>query len=162
MTALTFQTLGYGAEALVFAYIGLASCHYLYNYWISWQFIIAQLIFVVVARTAGIFLSYYCFECCKGSKSNKLSNKEIMFACYAAYIRGAMAFGLSRNLTDEFFGNLAVTQEERSGEVQVVQSTILGLVIITTFFFGGFTPLVKSCLMGEKPSDEEFNQNPDV
>ena len=55
---------------------------------------------MVVARTAGIFISYYCFECCKGSDANKLTDKEILFACYAAYIRGAIAFGLSMNLTD--------------------------------------------------------------
>ena len=36
-----------------------------------------------------------------------------------------------------------------------MQSTILGLVIITTFFFGGFTPMVKSCLMGDKDAEEE-------
>ena len=139
----------------MFAYVGLTSCHFLLNYWVSWQFILAQLVFVVVARTAGIFLSYYGFECCKGSSANKLSNREILFAVYAAYIRGAIAFGLSTNLTDQFFGNLTASEEERSGEVEVVQSTILGLVIITTFFFGGFTPMVKSCLMGEKDPEEE-------
>lgn len=143
----------------MFAYIGLTSCHFLFNYWVSWQFILAQLVFVVVARTAGIFISYYCFECCKGSKANKLSNKEIMFAVYAAYIRGAIAFGLSTNLTNEFFGNLAVEPEQRSGEVEVVQSTILGLVIITTFFFGGFTPMVKECLMGKKDDEEVEAEN---
>lgn len=36
VTALTFQTLGYMAEALVFAYIGLTSCFYAINYWVSW------------------------------------------------------------------------------------------------------------------------------
>ena len=131
------------AEALVFAYIGMTSCYYLINYWVSWQFIIAMLAFVIIARTAGIFLSYYTFECCKGSPANKLTNKEIMFAVYAAYIRGAIAFGLSTNLTNAYFGNLAVSEEERRGETEVVQSTILALVIITTFFFGGFTPMVK-------------------
>ena len=53
------------AEVLVFAYVGMTSAYYFLNFWISWQFILAQLIFVVVARTLGIFISYYAFECCK-------------------------------------------------------------------------------------------------
>ena len=73
-----------------------------------------------------------------------------MFATYAAYIRGAIAFGLSNNLTDQYFGSAGATKEEQRGEAQVVQTTILALVIITTFFFGGFTPMVKQCLMGSK------------
>jgi sodium/hydrogen exchanger-like protein 6/7 len=152
VTALTFQTLGYISEALVFAYIGLTSCYYALNFWVSWQFILFQLLFVVLARTAGIFSSYYIFSCCKGSPSNKLTNREIMFAVWAAYIRGAIAFGLSTNLDDGTFGNINAPESEKSGEAEVVQSTILSLVIITTFFFGGFTPMVKSCLMGEKPT----------
>lgn len=119
--------------------------------------------FVIIARTAGIFCSYYAFSCCKGSPSNKLTNKEIMFAVWAAYIRGAIAFGLSSNLTNDVFGNIAGTDEERQGEVEVVQSTILALVIITTFFFGGFTPMVKSCLMGDKtPEAEETEEQGEV
>ena len=134
----------------MFAQVGMTSCYYFFNYWVSWQFIVAELIFVIVARTIGIFTSYYIFECCKGSPSNKLTNREIMFATYAAYIRGAIAFGLSNNLTDQYFGSAGATKEEQRGEAQVVQTTILALVIITTFFFGGFTPMVKQCLMGSK------------
>ena len=103
VTALTFQTLGYMAEALVFAFIGMSSVGLLMNNYVSWQFILAQLVFVVVARTLGIFISYYAFECCKGSEANKLSPKEIMFAVWAAYIRGAIAFGLTMNLDAQTF-----------------------------------------------------------
>lgn len=100
------------SEALVFAYIGLTSCYYLISYWVSWEFIVAQLIFVIVARTLGIFISYYTFSCCKGEPSNKLSNREIMFAVWAAYIRGAIAFGLSQNLTNKTFGNFDIDNED--------------------------------------------------
>jgi len=141
------------AEALVFAYIGLTSCYYFLNFDFSWQFIIAQFFFVLIARTLGIFISYYAFECCEGSPSNRLSNKEIMFAVYAAYIRGAIAFGLSTNLAGGNFGDHEGGQDQ--AETEVVQSTILALVIITTILFGGFTPMVKSCLMGKQTTVEE-------
>lgn len=147
------------AEALVFAYIGLNSCFYILNYWVSWEFIVAQLIFVIVARTLGIFISYYTFSCCKGSPDNKLSNREIMFATWAAYIRGAIAFGLSQNLSNSNFGSWNEDNTEFMGQKEVVQTTILSLVIITTFFFGGFTPMVKQCLMGGKDDEPEPEVN---
>lgn len=110
----------------------------------------------MLARTLGIFISYYAFECCKGSEANKLTNREIMFAVWAAYIRGAIAFGLTMNLRDEFFGN-ENDKEQGAHSAEVVQTTLLALVVITTFFFGGFTPMVKSCLMGSETTLEDMN-----
>lgn len=111
----------------------------------------------MLARTLGIFISYYAFECCNGSEANKLTNREIMFAVWAAYIRGAIAFGLTMNLNDKFFGDENATPEVRANSAEVVQTTLLALVIITTFFFGGFTPMVKSCLMGKETTLEDMN-----
>ena len=145
------------AEALVFAFIGMTSVGTFMTSYISWEFILAQLIFVVVARTLGIFISYYAFECCKGSEENKLTNREIMFIVWAAYIRGAIAFGLTMNLNEKYFGDENVTPEVQAHSTEVVQSTLLSLVIITTFFFGGFTPMVKSCLMGKETTIEDMN-----
>lgn len=65
-----------------------------------------------------------------------------MFAVWAAYIRGAIAFGLTMNLDPKTF-NIEAPEDQRENSVEVVQTTLLSLVIITTFFFGGFTPLVK-------------------
>lgn len=156
VTALTFQTLGYMAEALVFAFIGMTSVGSFLNLYISWQFIVALLFFVVAARTLGIFISYYTFACCKGSEANKLTNREIMFAVWAAYIRGAIAFGLTMNLDEKTFGN-ENNSSESDNSTEVARTTMLALVIITTFLFGGFTPMVKSCLMGKETTIEDMN-----
>jgi len=43
------------------------------------------------------------FECFKGDKTNKLNFREITFLTYAAFIRGAIAFGLVENLDEETF-----------------------------------------------------------
>ena len=92
----TFQTLGYIAEALVFGYVGITSVYSFKHQEFSWQFIVAEFFIVIIGRTAAIFLSYYVFACCPcGSKQNYLTPAQVMFACYAAYIRGAIAFGLS-------------------------------------------------------------------
>lgn len=79
---------------------------------------------------------------------NKLTPSQIMFVVYAALIRGAIAFGLSQNLAPDVFG------DGTKGEVDVVQNTILSLVIITTVFIGGATPLVQKCLLPKKPERE--------
>ena len=60
--------------------------------------------------------------------------------CYAAYIRGAIAYGLSQNLTTDVFGNKIGNNDVE--EVEVVQNAILSLVMLTTVVIGGFTPLV--------------------
>ena len=101
------------------------------TYPFSWQLIIYMFFVVVIGRYAGICLSYYMFECIKGDKSNKLSFREISFATYAAFIRGAIAFGLVEELETENFP-----------QKKVIVSTTLVLVISSTIFFGSFTPLV--------------------
>ena len=72
---------------------------------------------------------------------------------YAALIRGAIAFGLSQNLAPGVFGDH--TGADKS-EVEVVQNTILSLVIITTVFIGGATPMVQRCLLTPAKPEREL------
>ena len=101
------------------------------DYPYSWTFIFAGFIIVIIGRYTSIVSSYYMFECCKGSKSNKLNIKEISFATWAAFIRGAIAFGLVENLGETTFKFKRV----------IVSSTLV-LVISSTVIFGSLTPLV--------------------
>ena len=72
VTSVTFQTLGYIAEAIVFGYIGLSFLVY-YHEAFSWKFIVAELIIVVVGRFAAVYISYYLFACCPGKNFNLLT-----------------------------------------------------------------------------------------
>jgi NhaP-type Na+/H+ or K+/H+ antiporter len=93
VSSISIQTFGYAAEAFVFSYIGL--CFMFYNdYPYCWPFIIGAFFIIVIGRYFGIVCSYYMFACFKGSDNNHLSFREISFATYAAFIRGAIAFGL--------------------------------------------------------------------
>jgi NhaP-type Na+/H+ or K+/H+ antiporter len=130
VTSVTFQTFGYAAEAFVFSFIGLSLMYYT-DYPFSWQLIIAEFFIVIIGRYTAITCSYYMFECFKGDKSNKLNFKEISFLTYAAFIRGAIAFGLVENL-----------DEEKFAYKKVIVSTTFCLVISSTVIFGSFTPLV--------------------
>jgi sodium/hydrogen exchanger-like protein 6/7 len=102
VTSVAFQTLGYGAEAFVFSFIGLSVMYYK-SYPYSWKFIIAEFFIVIVGRLLAIILAFYMFECFKGNRANKLSLKEQTFLAYAAMIRGAIAFGLVENINDHSF-----------------------------------------------------------
>lgn len=132
VSSIMFQTFGFAAEAFVFSFIGLSLFFYIQNdYPFSWKFIFAGFFIVVIGRYVSIVTSYYMFSRCKGDKSNYLSLNEISFATYAAFIRGAIAFGLVEGLPEEYFKFKRV----------IVSSTLV-LVIVTTIIFGSFTPMV--------------------
>jgi len=73
------------------------------------------------------------FECCKGDQKNKLSFKELSFLTYAALIRGAIAFGLTEKLEES---------DDKFPKKKVIVSSVLYLVLTSTFIFGGFTAIV--------------------
>ena len=104
-----------------------------------WPFIIGGFLIVIIGRYFGIVCSYYMFHFCKGSTDNHLSFREITFATYAAFIRGAIAFGLVEMLDEHTFKYKRV----------IVSSTLV-LVIGSTCIFGGFTPIVLNFLLPSK------------
>lgn len=99
-------------------------------------FIVAEFFIVIIGRFVAIVVSYYMFSCCKGSPSNKLSFREVSFLSYAAFIRGAIAFGLVLNVDEVIFP-----------QKKIIVSTILVLVITTTIIIGSFTNIVKNLIM---------------
>ena len=115
---------------------------YYNDYPYCWPFIIGAFFIVVIGRYFGIVCSYYMFNCAKGSDNNILSFREISFATYAAFIRGAIAFGLVEMLDEHTFHYKRV----------IVSSTMV-LVISTTCIFGGFTPIVLNFLLPSKKID---------
>ena len=79
------------------------------------------------------------FSCFKGSPNNYLSFREITLATFAAFIRGAIAFGLVEMLNEHHFVHKRV----------IVSSTMV-LVITSTIIFGSFTPIVCKLLLPTK------------
>ena len=146
VTSITFQTLGYFAEAIVFAFIGISASFYEMHYQVSWQFIGAEFVIIMVGRFLAIYISYFLFSFCDKSASGKLSFRQMTFAAYAALIRGAIAFGLVTQLGDEV------------AEREVLVSSTLALVIITTVFFGGFTAFVQKCLLPSPAVDDDQSE----
>lgn len=137
VTSVTFQTLGFGAEAIVFVFVGLSITYYM-ELEICWMFILVEFFIIIIGRLFGVLISYYMFACCVNDNNEKLSFKELLFISYAALIRGAIAFGLVTNISEEF------------PHKEVVESSTLILVILTTVVFGTFTKFMEKILLADK------------
>lgn len=73
VTSVTFQTLGYMCEAIVFAYVGVVFPQELKERPWCWSFVLCEFFVVIIGRFLAIYISYYVFECCPGKSENKLS-----------------------------------------------------------------------------------------
>lgn len=78
-------------------------------------------------------------------------------------IRGAIAFGLIQNLSIDNFGRWVPNDNKMSTkkydiipEVEVVQSSVLYLVILTTVVIGGLTPPIQKCLLTPAKKREQI------
>lgn len=138
------------AEAIVFAYVGVISASTLTTKRLCWKLIVGEFFIVIIGRFMAVYLAYFIFECaCCGHKTNKLSCSQLTFIAYAALIRGAIAFGLSQNLNGSNFGG----DGDQQRNVDIVQSCILVLIIVTTIVIGGLTPLVQRILLPKAPQE---------
>ena len=139
VSAVTFQTLGYFSEALIFSYIGLGIFKQPQQDW-SLSFIGMELVLIVLARISSVLLIQYLFLLCGAQKSLKF--KECVFLSYAGMIRGAIALGL------------AIKAEHYFSEYDFVVASVLALVIVSTLLFGSFMPLVAKCLLDEPANNK--------
>ena len=129
---MTFQTLGYFAEALIFSYIGLGMFKVPKVDW-SISFIGIELLLIVIARITSVLLVQYIFVILGSEKTLKF--KECVFLSYAGMIRGAIALGL------------AIKAEHYFSEYGFVVGSVLALVIISTLIFGSFMPIIAKLLL---------------
>ena len=78
------------------------------------------------------FLKLIC--CYEKTHPNPLNFKELSFIWYAGLIRGAIAFGLVLRIDKSFAGR------------DLIVTTCLSLVLISTVLFGSTVGLIGSCL----------------
>lgn len=96
---------------------------------------------ILVGRAVGsIGLIYFCkmFGYERGDP-NELTFKELVFIWYAGMIRGAIAFGLVLKIDDSFPNK------------DVITTSCLFLVILTTVVCGSTIGILSKCLWKEDP-----------
>lgn len=133
-TSLAFGAIGFGAEAFVFAYLGLTFFSYNDYEW-SWQFCVSEFFVVIIGRFLGTVGLLYTVSFILNHE-RELSFNEAIFLYCGGMIRGAIAFGLVLRL-DHSLPNR-----------QVIITTSLVLVIATTLLFGTLMPILTKVLLG--------------
>lgn len=97
VSSVAFSIFGAGAEAFVFANIGLTTFTYVNildntNQKWSLSLILWMLLIVIVGRIIAVWLVHGCFRMC--SKKSDITLRELSFITYGGMIRGAIAYGL--------------------------------------------------------------------
>lgn len=152
-STLVVSFLGTMCEAAVYSYVGIALYSQIPSWW-SWSFIGWQTLIIIVGRSIAVIGTFYLFTLCFRKKT--IQFRELLFICYAGMIRGAIAFALVLRIP-------VCSAEIPEGCISrtnynVLVSTTLVLVVVTTLAFGSFMGKVQSILVpGSAEDEEEYN-----
>merc|ERR1711957_220160 len=152
-TTVSVSFLGAMMEAAVYSYIGLALYSTIPTYW-SWNFIGLEFLIIVVFRICGVLGTFYTARLCCRKKT--IAFKELLFICYGGMIRGAIAFALVLKI--EVVAKCPIGSKGcyTQDNFDLVVSTTLIIVMITTILFGTFMKPVQKFLV--TPTEEEANE----
>lgn len=138
----TFQTISFIAEAFVFIYLGISTMTYATKYAFSYTFILLELAICAFARFATIFGLSYFVKIFK--KKWKVSFWELLIISVAGVIRGSVAFALILTLGGGHPDDMT----------QIVQSSVMVMVFITTICLGALMPsIITGCLNRDKKNE---------
>lgn len=90
---ITFQSISFISEAIVFVYLGVSTIYYLTTEVISFTFIALELLICVISRLTAIFGLSMLFKLFYKQKWT-VSNNELSIVSIAGTIRGSVAFAL--------------------------------------------------------------------
>ena len=150
-SAVTVAFLGGMMEAAVYSYIGIALYSSIPGWW-SWNFILLEFLIIVVFRIIGVIGTFYTARLCCKRKTIKFN--ELLFVCYGGMIRGAIAFALVLKIEvqdncgiDPVTGIKSMTGCYTKDNYELVISTTLMIVMISTLLFGTFMKPVQNILI---------------
>lgn len=133
--------MGTIAEASTYSYIAIALYSTIPHWW-SFEFVIYETILIIMGRVAAIFGTFYAFSTC--FKYKTISAKELLFISWGGMIRGAIAFALVLKIP--LVGTHSCTTAEEycfsAKNYELMVSTTIIIVYITTLIFGTFMPVV--------------------
>ena len=152
--------MGHSAEAAVYSYIGIALYAHISGWW-SVSFIIASSLIIIIGRVVAIFGCFYLFNTC--FRSRTINPKELLFISWGGMIRGAIAFALVIKIplqnTHSCIGDPSDCFSKANYELMV--STTLAVVYVTTLVFGTFMAIVQKVLVPPTKQDlvDEEDEN---
>jgi NhaP-type Na+/H+ or K+/H+ antiporter len=150
---LTISFMGTAAEAGVYSYIGIGLYSLIPTWW-SPMFIFAQLVIIISGRFIAVMTIFYLGRLCCRKKT--INFRELCFITYAGMIRGAIAFALVLKIPK--VGDEGCDSETDCLSVvnyEVLVSTTLILVMVTTLLFGTFMSKIGKLLVPPSEEDKE-------
>ena len=145
-----FSFLGFLAEGFIFSYLGLTFFSYRFMPF-SISFIGVLFAIILVGRAMATLGLVSLLKLCRyeSSSPNPLTYRELVFIWCAGLIRGAIAFGLVLRIDASFAAR------------DLIVTTCLTLVLLTTVIFGSTVGLVGDCLFKKPEENEETVEDSD-
>jgi len=124
-TKITFDTLSMCAEAYCFACIGMSTNNIQEDHW-SWKLLLVMLVALVISRAVAIYtISFLGWITLPKNFTICIKEQTVLFV--GGLVRGAIAWA-------------QVSQVTGVKHAELIQTTTLGVIIVTTLAFGVLLP----------------------
>ncbi|CAD8127068.1 unnamed protein product [Paramecium sonneborni] len=136
----TLNSLSLFCESFIYVYLGLAlwgikgdESKGIQTMKTSWIFILFEIAICFASRGLSLFMLTMLAQIFTGRKNFKLTFWELNIVWYAGIIRGSVAYALIQKLH--------YSNDEERDQVQLMQTTILIIVVVTSIILGALMPL---------------------
>ncbi|KAL4499820.1 hypothetical protein ABPG72_015169 [Tetrahymena utriculariae] len=139
----TFQTISSGAENFLFAFVGFTTFSYYPNAW-SFSLIGWIVLILLASRIFQVFVMSAIFRLFYRKTPFLMKFREQIVICFTGISRGILGFILMDQVESDYYQDL-------------LNSTMIGVLIITTLFFGLINPKLIDCVL--PPSKHHDNND---
>ncbi|KAL4472441.1 hypothetical protein ABPG74_018390 [Tetrahymena malaccensis] len=139
----TFQTISCGAENFLFAFVGFTTFSFYRNAW-SFSLIGWIVLILLVSRIFQVFVMSAFFRLFYRKTTFLMKFREQIVICFTGISRGILGFILMDQVESEYYQDL-------------LNSTMIGVLIITTLLFGLINPKLIDCVL--PPPKNHGNEN---
>ncbi|EAS05784.2 transporter/monovalent cation:proton antiporter-1 (CPA1) family protein (macronuclear) [Tetrahymena thermophila SB210] len=139
----TFQTISCGAENFLFAFVGFTTFSFYTNAW-SFSLIGWIVLILLVSRIFQVFVMSAIFRLFYRNKPFLMGLREQVVICFTGISRGILGFILMDQVESEEYQDL-------------LNSTMIGVLITTTLLFGLINPKLIDCVL--PPPKHQDNEN---
>ncbi|EAS05781.2 transporter/monovalent cation:proton antiporter-1 (CPA1) family protein (macronuclear) [Tetrahymena thermophila SB210] len=136
----TFQTISSGAENFLFAFVGFTTFSFYQNAW-SYSLIGWIILILIISRVFQVFVVSAIFRLFYRKTPFIVKLREQTVLCFTGVSRGILGYILMDQVHSDDFQDL-------------LNSTMIGVLIITTLFFGIINPKVIECVL---PAPQHHN-----
>ncbi|EAS05788.2 transporter/monovalent cation:proton antiporter-1 (CPA1) family protein (macronuclear) [Tetrahymena thermophila SB210] len=141
----TFQTISCGAENFLFAFVGFTTFSFYRNAW-SFSLIGWIVLILIVSRIFQVFVMSAIFSLFYRKKPFLMKFREQVVICFTGISRGILGFILMEEIESEGFQDL-------------LNSTMIGVLITTTLLFGLINPKLIDCVLPPPKHNDHENES---